>query len=515
MGKPEICPRISLDIGRSDCERGHSSPPGNVTTAIYGVLVAVAVSVWFIAIGSPLWLDETGSYWAIKEGLTHISSRPSPSFPGYYYILGLSAKLIGTSEIALRVPSALAMLGAAYLLYLAARELLNKELALFAVLIFCLDPIVVSESIDARPYAFAVLATSAAILALLRLRRTQSNWAAVGFGALAASPLYFHTLFGTLPPALFLGFFIIKGADRKLMWKQFAFGISGFILAFLPLIPRLLRLMETSGTHVFSGPPRFRHLVGTITLGRLGLVFAVVLILFMLWTWLRRSPSEVKAPFEFWKIGVCLTLALVPLLLLFGVSIGTPLHLFTERHRLSAIPAIALCWALIAGMFLPRKWVLGLAVALVAVSAGRAFTPPINTQHGYYTWKYALDYAEKNAAADNAPLVICSDFPESDYVRLDDEPVRQSRYFSQLAYYPVTVPVVPLPRLMNHETVRIGTAFLSRASAQHQRFLALAYAASWPTLQWLAQQASPNYTVKKLGVFSGVEVLEFQPRPPQ
>ncbi len=87
--------------------------------AIYALALAASISVWFFAVRAPLWLDETYSYWLISSGFSGIWPRGSlsVSFPAYFYILWLSTKMIGTSEIALRIPSMLAMFGAVYLLY--------------------------------------------------------------------------------------------------------------------------------------------------------------------------------------------------------------------------------------------------------------------------------------------------------------------------------------------------------------------------------------------------------------
>jgi 4-amino-4-deoxy-L-arabinose transferase-like glycosyltransferase len=139
-----------------------------VSLSIYVLALAASISTWFIAIRAPLWLDEVASYFQINAGFSGIWSRQfvGPSFAAYSYILWLSTKLIGTSEIALRVPSVVAMLGAVYLLYLAAREIFERDIAIIAAVVFCLHPIVVFASIDIRPYAFGALATNAAILVI-------------------------------------------------------------------------------------------------------------------------------------------------------------------------------------------------------------------------------------------------------------------------------------------------------------------------------------------------------------
>jgi hypothetical protein len=231
------------------------------------------MSTWFIAIHAPLRIDETGSYWQISKGFSEIVSRQgSLSFPAYSYILWFSTKIIGTSEIALRVPSILAMMGAVYLLYLAARRLFERDIAFIAAVIFCLDPIVVFASIDIRPYAFGVLATNAAILVLLRLRRSSSNWLAALFGLTAALIVWFHFLFGVILPPLVLCFIAFKFRDRKTFWKQFIVASGAFALAFLPVIPGLIDMLRTSKTHVYEPAPNLSDLAMTLAPGWLFIV---------------------------------------------------------------------------------------------------------------------------------------------------------------------------------------------------------------------------------------------------
>ena len=241
---------------------------GRVLRALYLLALAVAISTWFIAVRAPLRIDETGSYWQINKGFSEILARQgSLSFPAYSYILWFSSKIIGTSEIALRVPSILAMMGAVYLLYLAARELFERDVAFIAAIIFCLDPIVVFASIDIRPYAFGVLATNAAILVLLRLRRNSSIWLAALFGLMAASIVWFHYLFGVILPALILCFIAFKFRDRRTFWKQFIVAFGAFALAFLPVIPGLMDVFRTGKTHVYEPAPSLSDLARTLESG--------------------------------------------------------------------------------------------------------------------------------------------------------------------------------------------------------------------------------------------------------
>jgi len=60
--------------------------------------------------------------------------------------------------------------------------------------------------------------------------------------------------------------------------------------------------------------------------------------------------------------------------------------------------------------------------------------------------------------------------------------------------------------------MRDGSQFLQQANRRHQRFLAMAFAQSFGTLNWLAKTAAPTNDVHELGQFDGVKVLEFVPR---
>ncbi|HET8635498.1 MAG TPA: hypothetical protein VFL96_01470, partial [Acidobacteriaceae bacterium] len=188
------------------------------------------------------------------------------------------------------------------------------------------------------------------------------------------------------------------------------------------------------------------------------------------------------------------------------------IHTFAARHRIDAIPGLALCWALLIERYLNRPVRLLFCVALVACTAQMYFSSPLARQHEY-TWKYALEVAQKDAAPDNAPVLVCSDFPESDYISMPLGSAKSSRYFTQLSYYKLSVPVVPLPRALNGEAMRVGSQFIAEATRKHKRFLAVAFVPSYKTLDWLSRQASANYDVQTLGIFSKVKVLEFDPRP--
>ena len=495
--------------------------PEGLQSAIYALALAVAISTWFIEIRAPLWLDETVSMFLIKGGWAGIMSRQVwPDAPAYSCLLWLWTKVMGTRELMLRISSVLPMLAAVYLLYRAARELFERDVALIAAIVFCLHPIIIFAAIDVRPYAFAALAINATILALVHLRHNSSNWLAALFGFLAACIVEFQLLFAVILPALAVCFIASKLGDRKTLWRQLGIALVVFTLAFLPAIPRLQYMMHTSSTHVFSDAPMLLQLVSTITImaGSVGGWFSVVprlgglvviLVIFLLVAAARRR-LDLRTHSDGWTVLLCTSLALVPILTLYVLSVGTSIHVFVPRYRLVAVPGIALCWALVVSWIDSRVLRLLFCTALVVVAACICFTAP-SFQHHMYSWKNALTFVEKNAGADNAAVLICSDIPEADHMRMPvGAAIEETGILPPLSYYKLTVPVAPLPRTLNEEAIRAGSVFLQEQA--DRRFLAMAFVESYGTLDWLAKAAGASHIGRELGVFDGVKVLEFVPR---
>jgi Dolichyl-phosphate-mannose-protein mannosyltransferase len=475
---------------------------------IYALALAASISIWFIPIRAPLWLDETVSIYLIQGGLAGIMSRQVwPDAPTYSCLLWLWTKAMGMGEIALRISSLLPMLGAVYLLYRAAREVFDREVGLIAAIIFCLHPIIIFASIDIRPYAFASLAITSSILALVHLRYNNSNWLAALFGLSAACIVQFQLLFAVILPALAFCFVVLKIGDRKIFWRQLGVALVVFAVAFLPVIPRLQYMVHTSGTHVFSPAPSLLELGSTLTLKGLA---GIVVVGFLVAAATRRL--DLRSHLERWPILLCTSLALVPILLLYALSVGTSIHVFVPRYRLVAVPGIALCWALVASWIDSRALRLLICTTIMAATAIIHLTTPLLRQH-QYSWKYALDAVEKNASVDDAPVLICSDIPESDHMAMPVGPaILESGILPPLSYYPLSVPVTPLPRALNDEAMRDGSRFLQQAAQRHQRFLAMGFAQSYDTLDWLTKTAAGTHDVHAIGQFDGVKVLEFVPR---
>jgi Dolichyl-phosphate-mannose-protein mannosyltransferase len=104
-----------------------------------GLLALAIVRLWILPLGTSLWLDETGTFWLIKDGpramLSRISDWPSSSV-AYGYIAWVAYALGGAREWVLRLPSVFAVAVAAVFVYQIARRLLDVESAFPAVAVF-------------------------------------------------------------------------------------------------------------------------------------------------------------------------------------------------------------------------------------------------------------------------------------------------------------------------------------------------------------------------------------------
>ncbi len=486
---------------------GFEKPASILAKLTYPAALLASLSLWFLAVRAPLWVDETLAYWQISGGLARIWSRSAqmPSSFAYLYILWLAKSVLGSQEVALRIPSMLAMLAAAYWLFRAAQELFNRELAFIVCILFCLHENVVFAATDARPYAFALLMTNLAIFALVRWTARNEMQYAVLFGATAAGILYFHSMFGAILPAFAIYYLLLRGRSIKAHAAQLAAALVSFVLVSAPQIPRFIQLFRSRQLHTFAGEPQKVLILLTVVPFKLLIVFCATVVV-------AAFIRKIKLPGRDSSLAalLCPLFALVPIAILYGVSAATPMRVFIPRYCLVAVPGAALTWGLLIGWIdsaLLRKLC---CVCLVAITVYIYFSLPFSRRHEL-NFKQAHEFVNANAARDNAPVLICSAFIESNFEPLATDFTSENALLSQFSYYPVNAHVILLPFSLNDEAKRIGGQAVMAASERHQRFLAVASPVSYQTLLWLASYSRGAFNVRPLGDFDETVVVEFAP----
>lgn len=481
-------------------------PASILAKLVYPVSLLASLSIWLLAVRAPLWLDETLSYWQVSGGFWKIWSRSAqmPSSIGYLYTLWVAKSVLGSQEIALKIPSTLAMLGAVYFLFRIAHELFDQEIAFLTCIFFCTHSGVVFAATDARPYAFALLATNLAIFVfILWMIRNQMKYAVL-FGAAAAGILYFHYLFGVILPAFAIYYLAMRGRSIRADGRQLAAALGTFTLLASPLIVRVASLYQTRQAHVVLEPPH--TLVALMTF-----VPKKILIGFFITLFLAALVRKVKLPGRdcYPAVLICPMLALVPGGILYGISAVTPMHLFIPRYCLVVVPGAALTWGLLTSRIDSRLLRQVFGTGLVAFTVYVSFASPYTRKHEL-TFKPAFEFVNANVAQDKAPVLICSAFIESDYEPMP-APTSENALLSQTSYYRLDGPTVLLPIDLNDETIRVASPSIQAAAQGRQRFLVIAGPASYSTLEWLASYSRGTFAPRVMGDFGGIVVLEFLP----
>jgi mannosyltransferase len=173
------------------------------------VLLAAGLRLGTLSLQS-FWYDEAftpvhvlhASLGATLRSFVHTENTP----PLWYVAIWGWARLFGTGEVALRLPSALAGIATVPVAWGIGSELAGRRAAIVTAALVACDPLLVWYSQEARAYAFFVLFAALAMLCMLRADREPTPRRLALFalsGALALLSQYF-AVFLLIPMALWL-----------------------------------------------------------------------------------------------------------------------------------------------------------------------------------------------------------------------------------------------------------------------------------------------------------------------
>ncbi len=183
--------------------------------------------------GQEIWIDEAFSFYVATTGemLRALLIEHTP--PLYYLLLRGWVAVAGSSETALRLPSALA--GTLYVgaVIWAGRELVGPAVGLWSGLMAAVAPIHIYYSQEVRAYALLTLALALTYAVLGRaLRRDTWPWWMLGSAsALLALSTHYFGLLGLLPTAA-----IVWSRPVRRPWGRYLVASLGSGLIFLPWV---------------------------------------------------------------------------------------------------------------------------------------------------------------------------------------------------------------------------------------------------------------------------------------
>lgn len=208
-------------------------PTSHYLVAIF----VIAVLLRFPSLGlKSVWLDEAASVRLATPVFENVDNIHPPL---YYYLLHYAMALLGDSEAAIRLPSALFSLANVGLLYLLGRRLADRKTALLAAALLAVSPLDVWYAQEARMYAAVACATL-----LMALGLVQGGWTGflLYFGGLLAGLhlIYFFAPIWLVVSALWLVYWRRSGGGplKVVLWLVTS-GLAWWL--FWPWFPHLWR----------------------------------------------------------------------------------------------------------------------------------------------------------------------------------------------------------------------------------------------------------------------------------
>lgn len=484
------------------------------TTWLIALIMLSVVWLWIAPLGASLWLDETGTYWVIEEGLSRISSRaaatPHPSL--YYFIAGLAVALGGASEALLRLPSVIAMALAAFLLYRLGKRLLDQEAALLATLVFVGWKEVAFAAADARPYAVGLLVVIAAMLLLIRWLETGRRADGLGYTLLASLTVYIHYLFA----AMFLvhTIYAIHRLRARPPVRLMAVCGAGILSAalVLPLLPHVLFLARNGARYSFVGKPWLPQLLEFFSPPILvsSILIGLLLACFVRPAYHFSKPLANPAP-----LLLLVSWAAAPPLLLWAVSILTPARVFVGRYALCAVPGLALLagWALRAIAPAHKRLLVASSLTLGSLICFAPFRGG-SFVHGNEDWRQAMQTVRSITGTTRTPVLLRTGLVEAPLPDSPSQPLRLDYYCSApLSMYPAGGRVISLPYWFDPKAQEYLERLASEILQPADRFLFVSRTETGAFPAWLEGRFAGRFTSKPLGNFGLISVILFERRP--
>jgi mannosyltransferase len=268
-------------------------------------------------------------------------------FGPYYLFLHFWTALAGTSEVALRLPSILAMAGAVTVTAELGRRLLTPAAGLIAGTLLCLLPNTSRYAAEARPYAFACFFAALALLLLIRAvpRSGRRPWIWYGLSVLLLGLSHLIALTTLAAHAAYLA----VHARRHL--RTWAVTAGAAILPVLP-IAYLGTTQEDTQLHWVAPITlgRIRDMPAEITGSREVAWLLIGLAVLAVW-----RPARRLVPIAAYAVVPLVTVAVVSALI-------SPM--WVARYLLIVLTPVALL-AAVALLGGPPRWVIARAVAVI------------------------------------------------------------------------------------------------------------------------------------------------------
>ncbi len=343
------------------------APAGPWSALIALLPAAVAAAISLRGLGDrEMWEDEYATWHASTLSLTQLLGllrHIDMVHATYYLIIHVWVQLAGSSPLALRLPSVLAMAICAACVALVGRRLTTAPVGLVAGLMFAVVPSVSRYAQEARSYAFVTMGAAVATLMLLRALEKDTRARLVLYGVSIAFIGLVHFVALTVLGAHAVLLLMTTRSTEARRWRI----VEAGGIAMLVVIPLLALASQQSSAigWITADAQRVKtfpeHVFLSTRVATVIIILAVVGAIFLL-TSRRPGDRNVAAMLATWAV-------LPPI---FCYASFPLLHLFLPRYVLFIVPAWSILAAVAAcrsGEFVWRHlWPLTATVAVLVVA---------------------------------------------------------------------------------------------------------------------------------------------------
>ncbi len=224
--------------------------------AVAGILLLSALlRLWGLGAKS-LWFDEAYSIFIAQQPpleILRLLQAHDTHPPLHYLLLHVWITLFGKGEVAVRLPSVLASVGAVLLTFLLGRRIAGQRVALLAALFLALSPFQITSAQEARMYPFLTLFAMGSMYSLWLALEEGGRWnwvAYVGSTLLGLATHYFAFLV-----LLVQAMFVLALHRDRATTRSWLGAMLLITLLYLPFVPLLVAQIATARNWPNIRPP--------------------------------------------------------------------------------------------------------------------------------------------------------------------------------------------------------------------------------------------------------------------
>jgi mannosyltransferase len=491
-------------------------------------LVLAIVAVWIIPLSTSLGLDETGTWWVVKDGLREALQRAHVWPAGLSIVFDAAVigmrSLFGDSDVAMRLPALLAMLAALWFLYRLGEKLMGPVGAMLSCLVFATLHDVVEVASTVRPYGFGLAFTIAGMLALHGWIESGRLRYGIAYVALSALTLHSHYFLAEIFPVQAVYAYIrLRRGTSRIGMAQLLAAWCGCAVLVLPLVPFMVSLHSARSTHVYLGNPTIAELAaalapvtlaGTlaacalITLGT-GRSFSVQDHTTQDHTTQDHATPEPAAASA--KLLIAAWAAL-PMIIAFLISDFSPIRIFAPRYYIASTPGLALAAGYLLSCVRPRPLRLFAASSIVVCSV-LAYDINERAARGTVDWRGMAAAINRHGGPPDTPILAAPGFAEAAPLASIFDPKRSEVLFAPYLRYPIRGKLIRLPADFSLEAQPYVESIVRESLIGRDEFFVVGLAGAGQYCNWLdGRLRGEGFSSRLFGNFGGVGVFQFERR---